>query len=219
MRKVSMAQRSKVLAADPTEETIFSFSDRAPAPDESTKHSRRLTTLRVGTIMIEGRRELCLIRNISAGGLRAHVYSTVHEGQKVLVELKSNNQTKGTINWVRDGSVGIEFDEIIDVEELLASQVDADNGWLPRMPRVAVDELGELRIGAHIYPINTCDISQGGVRLEIDHPIRVGDNVVLTLEKWRSIEGMVRWYDEGQGGISFNQVIPFQELMGWLRGR
>ena len=66
--------------------------------------------------------------------------------------------------------------------------------------------------------MNSCDISQGGIRVEIDHPLRVGDPVVLTLEKWRPIQGAVRWYQEGKAGISFNHVIPFQELMGWLRG-
>jgi hypothetical protein len=27
----------------------------------------------------------------------------------------------------------------------------------------------------------------------------------------------VRWYKDGRAGISFNQVIPFHDLMGWLR--
>ncbi|HEY0626577.1 MAG TPA: PilZ domain-containing protein [Allosphingosinicella sp.] len=206
-------------SADPTEETMFSFSDKAPPPQENGGgYARRLTTLRVGTITIDGRRELCLIRNISAGGLRAHVYSPLDKGQKVAVELKTNQQTQGTVSWIQDNSVGIEFTTPIDVEELLAAQAGGDGAFTPRMPRVEVDRLGELRIGARIYPINTCDISQGGVQLEIDTPLRVGDAVVLTLEKWRPIQGVVRWYCEGKGGISFNQVIPFQELMGWLRG-
>jgi cold shock CspA family protein len=213
-----MGQEKKVVSTEPTEETIFSFSQRTPPPG-TPEQPRRLTTLRVGTITIDDRRELCLIRNISAGGLKAHVYSPLKEGQKVSVELKANQQTNGTVSWVGEASVGIEFDEPIDVADLLAAQNEGDNGWRARMPRVEVDCLGELRIGARIYPINTCDISQGGVRLEIDHPLKIGDNVVLTLEKWRPIQGMVRWYAEGKGGIAFNQVIPFQELMGWLQGR
>lgn len=211
-----MGQEKKVLAGQPEdEETIFSFSERTPPPGKP-EQPKRLTTLRVGTIMIDGRRELCMIRNVSAGGLKAHVYSPLKEGQKVSVELKTNQQTKGTVSWIRDGSVGIEFDKPIDVAELLAAQ---ENGRQSRMPRVEVDCLGELRIGARIYPINTCDISQGGVRVEIDHPLRIGDHVVLTLEKWRPIAGAVRWYKEGKGGIAFNQVVPFQELMNWLQGK
>jgi hypothetical protein len=115
-----------------------------------------------------------------------------------------------------DAIVDLPFALPTAVAGIALSAIYAENGWHPRMPRVEVDRLGEIRVGARIYPINTCDISQGGVRLEIDHPLKVGDNIVLTLEKWRSIDGTVCWYDQGQGGIAFNQVIPFQELMGWL---
>jgi hypothetical protein len=212
-----MTRKDKALLETSAENAAPATSGVPRLRKDDMVQAQRLTTLRVGTITINDKRELCLIRNISAGGMRAHVYSPVEEGQKVSVELKSNQQTNGKISWVRESSIGIEFDQAIDVEDLLASQIDTENGWHSRMPRVEVDQLGEIRIGARIYPINTCDISQGGVRLEIDHPLKVGDNVVLTLEKWRPIEGMVRWYEEGQGGISFNQVIPFQELMGWLR--
>lgn len=211
-----MAQGNEMLAS-PTEETTFSFSKDVPAPLGRGDQARRMTTLRVGTITVEGRRELCLIRNISAGGLRAHVYTPLGQGQQVSVELKTNQQTSGSVSWVDGGTIGITFDQQIDVEELLASQTANDGGVQPRMPRVEVDRLGELRIGARIYPINTCDMSQGGVRIEIDHPLNVGENVVLTLEKFRPVPGVVRWYEEGQGGIAFNQVLPFHELMNWLR--
>jgi Tfp pilus assembly protein PilZ len=68
-----------------------------------------------------------------------------------------------------------------------------------------------------VYGVSTRDISQGGVKIETDHPFAVGENVVLTLDKFRPVEGVVRWYNEGLCGISFNQVIPFRELMAWLR--
>ena len=178
--------------------------------------ARRLTTLRVGTMTLRGQRELCLIRNVSEGGLRAHIYSPVEIGEKVLVELKTDQQTSGTVSWIEGGLIGVQFDEAVDVEELLASHLQ-DSARQARMPRVDVDKLGELRIGSRLYPINTRDMSQGGVRIEIDHPLEVGERVVLTLEKFRPIEGTVRWYETGTGGIAFNQVIPFHELMRWLR--
>lgn len=202
---------------NPTEETIFSFSRETPDNEARNDGARRLTTLRVGTIVIDGRRELCLIRNVSAGGLRVHAYSPLTLGQKVAVELKPDQPTEGSVSWVEEASAGIEFDSAIDVEELLASQSGMGDGWRARMPRIEVDRLGDLRVGARVYPVNSLDISQGGVRLEIDHPVKIGDNVVLTFEKFRPIQGAVRWYQHGQAGVAFNEVIPFRELMGWLR--
>ena len=176
-----------------------------------------MTTLRVGTITIEGRRQLCLIRNVSRGGLRAYIYSPLKQGQQVSVELKTNQQTAGSVSWVDGSTVGISFHEEIDIAELLTTQAEGEGAIQPRMPRVEADCLGELRIGARLYPINTCDVSQGGVQIEIDHPLRVGENVVLTLQKLRPLQGVVRWYEDGRGGIGFNQVLPFHELVNWLR--
>jgi hypothetical protein len=201
------------------EETTFSFSSEAPLPPERRKQARYMTILRVGTLIVDGCRELCLIRNISAGGLMAHAYSVLVQGQSVLVELKTNQQISGTVSWVEGANVGIRFAEKVDVEELLATNSTLENGWRPRLPRVEVDRLATLRCGARIYGVSTRDISQGGVKIETDHPIAVDGGIVLTLDKFRPIEGAVRWYNEGLCGISFNQVIPFRDLMSWLRSQ
>ena len=199
------------------EETTFSFSSAAPQPDRR-KQSRHMTILRVGTLIIDGRRELCLIRNISAGGVMAHVYSPLVIGQQLELELKTNQRISGVVTWTEESNVGIAFTELADVEELLTSQANPDNGWRPRLPRVEVDRLATLRIGSRTYGVSTRDISQGGVKIETDQPFETGDEIVLTLDKFRPLQGVVRWYNDGLCGISFNQVIPFHELMGWLRG-
>lgn len=199
------------------EETTFSFSREAPQPPDRRRALRHITILRVGTVIIDGRRELCLIRNISAGGLMAHVYSTMTLDQRLEVELKTNQRLSGTVTWIEGSNVGITFDEPVDVEELLAAQGVLENGWRPRLPRVEIDRLGTVRVGARVYPVSTRDISQGGVKLETDQPFHPGEPVVLTLDKFRPVEGVVRWYQDGLCGVSFNQIIPFHELMRWLR--
>jgi hypothetical protein len=199
------------------EETIFSFSREAPQPPERRRATRHLTILRVGALIGPEGRELCLIRNISAGGLMAHVYSHHVLGAVVAIELKSNQPVSGTVVWADESNVGIEFDTPIDVEEMLSSQSAIDCGWRPRLPRVEVDRLATLRCGARLHGVNTRDISQGGVKVECDQPLEVGREVVLTMEKFRPITGVVRWCNDGLAGIAFNHLIPFQELMDWLR--
>jgi hypothetical protein len=199
------------------EETTFSFSSEAPGPQERRRATRHMTILRVGTLIVDGARELCLIRNISAGGLMAHVYSQLELGKAVAVELKTNQQIAGRVSWIKGGNIGIAFDQIIDVEELLASQNALDGGWRPRLPRVEVDRMGTLRAGARTHWVSTRDISQGGAKLDTDQPLDPGTDIVLTLEGFRPLAGVVRWSHDGLCGVSFNQVIPFGELMGWLR--
>ena len=199
------------------EETTFSFSRQAPQPPERRNQRRHMTILRVGSLLFGEKRELCLIRNISAGGLMAHVYSRTQIGQRVGVELKTNQRIDGIISWIQDNNAGITFDTPIDVEEMLASNVGLENGWRPRLPRVEIDRLATLRAGANVYGVSTRDISQGGVKIETDEPLEEGEEVVLTLDRFRPIAGVVRWHQEGVCGIAFNQVIPFRELMAWLR--
>lgn len=209
-----------MLANDFHEETTFSFSKRPPQPGAGERRvaARHLTILRVGALIGPSGRELCLIRNISAGGLMAHVYSHHAPGEAVSVEFKTNQQVAGHVIWADESNIGIQFDSPIDVAEMLSTQAVLDNGWRPRLPRIEVDRLATLRCGARLYGVNTQDISQGGVKVETDEPIEPGREIVLTLDKFRPVHGVVRWCAGGMSGISFNQLIPFAELMAWLRG-
>jgi hypothetical protein len=177
---------------------------------------RHLTILRVGAVIVGERRELCLVRNISAGGLMAIVYTPIEKGERLAIELKTDHPIPGTVTWTRDSTIGVAFDEKIDVAEVLSHSAMLDNGWRPRMPRVPVDRMATLRAGARTYWVSTRDISQGGVKVEADQPIEIGGETVVTLENFRPITGVVRWRKDNVVGISFNQVIPFHELGRWL---
>jgi hypothetical protein len=206
-----------MLAENQILETSFSFSDQVPAPPERREGERYVTILRVGVLVIDGRRELCLIRNISAGGLMAHVYSPVQPGQRVTVELKSNQQIDGQVEWVRDADAGVKFDVKVDVSQLLSNPQVLDNGWRPRLPRVEIDRLATVRVGSRTYWVHTRDLSQGGVKIDTDQPLDVGTEVVITLENFRPIAGTVRWQKGRACGIAFNDLLPFEELIGWLK--
>ncbi len=202
---------------DKVQETGFSFSSHVPAPPERRRNERHLKILRVGTLIAGGRRELCLIRNISAGGLMAHVYSPLTPGQRVTVELKTNLLVAGRIVWVREGNAGIRFDAAMDVAEMLANPQVLDNGWRPRTPRVGIDRLATLRSGARTNWLQARDLSQSGIKLESDQAPAPGEEVVVTLDGLRPLHGAVRWAGGGQCGIAFNQLIPFAELIDWLK--
>jgi hypothetical protein len=206
-----------VLPEGQTEETSFSFSKAVPQPTERREGERHIKILRVGVLILDGRRELCLIRNISAGGLMAHVYSSVQPEQPVTVELKSNQQVTGRIVWTREPNAGIAFDSPVDIAELLANPPVLDNGWRARAPRVEVDRPGTLRTGAQTHWVRTIDISQRGVKLATDQQIGIGSEIVLRLEDFRPIAGVVRWQAERSCGIAFNETIPFSELVDWLK--
>ena len=206
-----------MLAENHVVETGFSLSEQVPMPPERRNQERKVTILRVGTLVIDGRRELCLIRNISAGGLMAHVYSSVQPEQRVTVELKSNQPIEGRIHWVEGANAGIAFDTPVDITELLSNPQVLENGWRPRAPRVEIDRMATLRVGARTFWVHTRDVSQGGVKIDTDQKFDVDTEVVVTLENFRPLSGTVRWQNDRACGIAFNALIPFEQLIDWLK--
>lgn len=199
------------------EETSISLSAVAPPPPDRRRQQRHLTILRVGALIVDGSRELCLVRNISAGGVMAHVYRHLPVGTPVEIEIKNDDPIAGRVVWEAESNVGIAFDEKIDVPDLLATSKLLGDGRQARRPRVQVNRLARLRCGAEIFFVDAIDVSQGGVKVAIDQELPVNADVVVTLDGFRPLPGIVRWVKDGHCGISFIQVIPIGELCDWLR--
>ncbi len=62
------------------ETTVYSLAASAPTQPDRRGGERYVRLLRVGAIVIEDRRELCLIRNVSAGGMMIRAYSNIGVG-------------------------------------------------------------------------------------------------------------------------------------------
>ncbi len=196
------------------EQTVYSLSANAPERPDRRHGERYLSLLRVGALIIDGRRELCLVRNVSAGGMLIRPYSPVGAGTAVSVELKHGEMVKGIAKWIEDGLVGIAFDEPIDVVALLATSEDCPQ---PRMPRIELGCTAWVREDADIYRTKTLNISQGGMCVEGDPRLRVGKGVIISLAGLGPIPGMVKWRDGERYGIGFNRVLAVSELMSFLR--
>jgi hypothetical protein len=199
------------------EETSISLSAATPSPPERRRQQRHLTILRVGALTVDGTRELCLVRNISAGGVMAHVYRQLDVGTRVEVEIKNDEPLAGRVVWAEESNVGVAFDQKIDVPDLLATSKLLGDGRRARRPRIEVNRIAKLRCGADVFFVDALDISQGGVKVVADRELPIDADVVVTLEGFRALPGIVRWVKDGHIGISFIQVIPIAELCDWLR--
>lgn len=198
----------------PVETTLYSLNNALPQPGGRSEDERHLTLFRVGSITIGDRRELCLIKNISAGGMKVRVYCTIEEGTRLSVELKSGEPVPGTARWVSGDNVGIAFDHPVDVIELLTLSMA---GPRPRMPRVEVDCFASARQGAEMYRVQARDISQGGVKIAVAASLTIGGDIVISLRGVEPIAGVVCWHDGECYGITFNKIMPLTVLVGWIQ--
>ena len=204
----------------PIETTTYSLGEDPPAPSAAASErrdgERHLTLFRVGSLIIDGCRELCLIRNISAGGMMIRAYCMVAIGARVVIELKCGEPVSGTAKWVQGETVGVEFDEPVDVVELLAASMD---GPRPRMPRIEVGTIAWLRLDGDVFTVRAVDISQGGVKISVDRDLPVGSDVTITLPGLSPHGGVIRWSDGAFYGVTFNHVVALPQLVAWLNER
>ncbi len=196
-------------------ETTYSLAAAAPKQPDRREGERFLSLLRVGSIIIEGQRELCLIRNISAGGMMIRAYSPISVGTRVKIELKQGDPVSGIAKWVDGELTGITFDEPIDVLLLLAPPGD---GPRPRLPRIEVECTAWVREDGDVMRTLVHNISQGGLRINSRSQLTVGADVVVTLPGLTPAAGVVKWRNEGNSyGIAFNRSLVLSELVEWLQ--
>ena len=197
----------------PIETTLFSLSSAPPAFDCRRGDDRHMTLFRVGSLAIGDRRELCLIKNISAGGMMIRAYGTIEERTRLSVELKCGQAVYGEVTWCRGVNIGVEFDEKVDIIDLLANTIE---GKRPRMPRIEVDCHATIRDGATVLRVKVADISQGGIKIYHEARIAPGGDVVVTVPGMSAAAGVLRWSEGDSSGITFNRLLPLPQLMGWL---
>ena len=198
----------------PVDTTIYSLSHAAPSPAERRDGERHLTLFRVGSIIIEDRRELCLIKNVSAGGMLIRAYSPLKPGAAVAIELKQGEIIDAKVNWAKDDCAGIGFIEPVDVVDLLATSMD---GPRPRMPRIEVCCIASVRQDGSVYGMRARDVSQGGIKVDSQRDLKIGADVVVTLPGLAPVQGVVRWKETGSYGITFNRLLALSDLVGWLQ--
>jgi hypothetical protein len=201
---------------EPVDTTLYSLTDAPPAPPDRRDDERFVKLLRVGTLIIEGRRELCLIRNLSAGGMMIRAYSAIPTGTPLTVELKHGESVSGHVQWTKDALTGIAFESPIDVLSLIAP---ASDGPRPRMPRIALDCTAWVREGAHMRRTKAVNISQGGLCVDSMSELSIGAEVIVSLPELAPISATVRWRHGESYGIGFNHLLALSDLVGWLQAR
>jgi len=201
------------LDQQPVETTVYSLSDTPPLAPERRTDERYLSLFRVGTLTIGDRRELCLIKNVSAGGMMIRPYCPIAIGTRLSVELKQGEPVNGTALWDKDDCIGITFDQQIDVLALLSSE----DGPRPRMPRVEVESDASIRVEGDVYPARIENISQGGMKIECGARLPLGPQVIVRIEGLEACRAVVRWKNGNSYGVTFNRVLPLPTLVSWLQ--
>ena len=197
--------------------TTFSLCTNVPRPTERRGDDRVAPILRIAKLITSNGERLMRVRNMSAGGLMGEVTSPPQVGETVEIEF-SMQKIPATVVWIREGAVGLKFDQNLDLGELLAGRKPR-HGFRARPPRLDVRCKASVRVGKVYYTVDVHDISLGGMKVEPIEEYCVGKQVVVVVESLRPIKGEVRWYTERRAGIVFEKPLEFEELAEWIGKR
>jgi hypothetical protein len=197
--------------------TTFSLTTAVPRPAERRSDERLIPLLKIAKLVSESGERLMRVRNISAGGVMGEVGDPPAVGEHVGVEL-SSQKIPSTVIWIREGLIGIKFDQSVDLGELLAGRKPR-HGFRPRPPRLNVECKASVRVGKVYYTVDVHDISLGGMKVAPIEEYCVGRKVTVVVESLKPIKGEVRWFSERRAGIVFDRPLDFEELAEWVGKR
>src|SRR3546814_15794536 len=83
----------------------------------------------------------------------AIIYSTHEVGEQIGIEIRSGQQLDGEIVWMRDGCIGVQFANEIDVDDML-KVMSADRKRLrARAPRLEVYGRANSKVGNRVIRV------------------------------------------------------------------
>ena len=187
--------------------------------EDRRRSVRHATVNQVAKIRLcSGREELCLLRDISAEGLKAEVYIALDRGVSIDIELRTAHSVRGRIVWAANNEIGVAFDAPIPAAAMLAHCSFEANGTNLRPPRLKVNLRGLLRIGADARMVSIGNISQAGLQIEATQPLRIGTLCSIALPGLPARAAAICWWREGHAGLMLSNPFDYPDFARWRAG-
>lgn len=185
------------------------------------RKTRLKTVMLVARVLAGDRDDLCRVRNISEGGMCIVTLAPLRVAQQIRIEFKNGMTIEPTVKWVGKEEAGLQFNEPIEIEQLLAApNASAGNplARIPRGPRLSAQCPVALRRQGHIGSGTLENISQGGAQLRSAVHVEIDDMLQIIVPGLGSIKATVRRVSGTSAGLTFCDKLGFSELATWLAG-
>jgi PilZ domain len=152
---------------------------------------------------------LCVLRDVSAGGVRIRLFHPLPPGEQFRLELGSGHAHPIEPVWQRSGYVGFRFaDGKIDANELVR-----EASPFPKRPiRLRLERPGIVTLGEERRAAAVGDISQHGAQIEVMPSLALGERVRLAVPGLPARVARVVWRRRRMHGLAFEQAWRLDEL-------
>ena len=191
----------------------FAAIDATPAEGNTAQAEKRsaprFTSLIRTAKLVCGQGEfVCVLRDVSSGGVRLKTFHRQPTDQSIALELQSGELFE--LRKVREDGLeaSYAFATPVPVEVLIR-----ERGNHPRRPlRMGLALPVTLRTLTDTIPADTVNISQQGCRLEPQRPLALAQSVTLHSPHLPSIRAKVRWRRDGACGLVFEDTFTLADF-------
>jgi hypothetical protein len=170
-----------------------------------------LAAMRAAKLLCESGEYVCLLRDVSASGVRLGLFHDVPAATHAFLELANGEVYPMLRVWQRERQASYRFTQPIDPAELIAEPVS-----FPRRPlRIRVRRPGLVYADRVVRPMELRDISQNGACFEADTYLSLGQTLVLSLEALPELNGWVRWRRGRAFGVVFDHGLRLDQLAAY----
>lgn len=187
----------------PWPEDVTALIDKGPLDKAAIYHS--------------GERRDCEIRKISALGATISCDLEPALGDKVAVELVNGQRASGKVAWARRNTLGVRFDDNVDVVALLNRKLVSQAPERRTMPRLEVRCPLHLKCGEHFIIGALRNISAKGLQVEGDELPPIGTFVSVFVEGLHMPGGEIVWRQERLAGIELFEELSWTSIIPWVR--
>jgi hypothetical protein len=172
--------------------------------------ARYIPIIRTAKLIAPAGEMLCVVRDVSATGLRIRLFSPLPAGAEMLLEFRNGEQQGVTLVWQKDDTAGFRFSREIDVARLLEDGRIESRRSRPIRLKLEAEALLHARGETHFVTVR--DISQQGAHVECGSMLAVSEPVRVGMGRLAPVGAKVRWRRNRHYGLVFEDTFRFDEL-------
>ena len=187
----------------------------AVAPPNVWAEPRSLFFFRTGRLSAPEGESLCEILALAETGAVVRAKAALAVGDSCTLEVNSAHNMQAKVSWAEADLLGLKLTNTRQVRDILSRR---ETSFPYRAPRLRLAATLQIRLGAQRLDVRCQDISESGIKVEIDEDI-AGATAQIALAGVGTLDGEVRWWRNGKAGISFLRPIPSETFTRWVTDR
>lgn len=193
---------------------VFDFAYSQVGDEPGDQVGRRMSArvsrmLRPAKLTVDGRDVLCVMRDISNGGLQLQLFHDLPEHGDLVIELDDGSQHKIRKVWATGDRMGCALLHPVDVGPILSG---TGRSRPRRQPRLEVEHDAFLWSNDVKVPIVLRDISQRGAAIDCPAWLMIDELVRIESRVLPALYAKVRWRSPPRHGLVFEQTFRIDQL-------